>query len=112
MKDKEKNGKTRLSPCSLGFGFGVANGLSLMLLAFASAAWGYGDSIVTSIATLLHGYSASFLGGLAGLGWGFVHGFVFGFVAGLFYNLCRCCCCFCKSACMPESNGTAKKTKK
>ncbi len=84
---------SKLSKCGFGFALGITNGLGMMLLAWAAMQWGFGASMITQVASVYHGYDATWMGGLYGAGWGFVDGFIFGFVAAAFYNLCLCCCC-------------------
>jgi hypothetical protein len=87
----------KLSVCRFGFAVGVANGLSMMCLAWMAMCWGLGAPMISLVASVYHGYGATLIGGLYGAGWGFLDGFVFGIVAAFFYNLCLCCCCKKKS---------------
>lgn len=84
---------SKLSACSLAVAMGLTNGLGLMILAWSSWQWGFGGGMVTIISSVYHGYDASLMGGLFGLGWGFIDGFIFGLLVGWIYNLCLCCCC-------------------
>ncbi len=82
----------RLSVCSFAFALGITNGLGLLLLAVAGLYFNYGLVAIQEISMLYHGYAASWMGGLFGLGWGFLDGLVFGIVLALIYNLCLCYC--------------------
>lgn len=86
-------GATKLSPCALGVTCGVIKGVSLLVIAWVAAFWGYGLPMVDHIAQFYHGYSASVVGGLIGGGYGLVAGYIFGFIFGFIYNFCLCCKC-------------------
>lgn len=85
-------GRARLSKFALGIAFGITKGLSIMILAWAGAYWGYGASISDTIATLYPGYAMTIQGGLIGGLWGLVCGFIFGFILAWIYNLVLCWC--------------------
>ncbi|MES2217193.1 MAG: hypothetical protein V4501_02150 [Pseudomonadota bacterium] len=96
---------SKLSICSLGFAVGLTNGIGMMLLAYMAMMNWVGDSIITMVSSVYHGYAPTVVGGLLGLGWGFLDGFVFGMLVALFYNCCRCCCkCCCKNCGCKRSN--------
>ncbi len=104
---KSMNGhhhKAKLSKFALGIGFGIAEGLMLLGLAWAGWLGGMGLTLVKHMAEFMNGYGPSFMGGMVGGAWGFVDGFIFGFIAAFIYNLCLCCCK--KSSCC---DGTEKK---
>jgi hypothetical protein len=85
--------KIKLSACSFGIAIGVAEGLYMLLFAWAGWFWGYGTPLIVQIAYVFYGYAPSFIGGILGGIWGFVDGFIFGFIVGWIYNLCLCCRC-------------------
>jgi len=89
----------RLSSVSFGVSLGFVMGIYCMLFAWAGMWWGYGTELTELYAKAFPGYAATWVGGLAGLAWGFLEGFVFGIVWGWIYNMCMCCCkcCCCSS---------------
>lgn len=92
----EKKCGTRLCAPALGMAFGIASGLSMMLLAWAGMWWGYGNTFIDQYALVFHGYAPTIIGGLWGGLWGLIEGFVFGVVIGAIYNcIARCCGCAC-----------------
>jgi hypothetical protein len=84
---------TKLSKCSLGLGIGIAEGLFMMLFAWAGWFFDYGTSLIEQVASFYYGYAATFVGGLWGGLWGFILGFFFGIVIAVVYNFCSCKCC-------------------
>jgi hypothetical protein len=83
----------KLSVCSLGFAFGIAEGLCMLLFAWAGWLFDYGASMHTYLADFYYGYAPTFVGGLWGGLWGFILGFVFGVVVSVIYNFCLYKCC-------------------
>jgi hypothetical protein len=97
----DKCGKkfARISICSLAFAVGLTNGIGMMVLAYMGMMGWVGDGMITLMSSLYHGYAPTVVGGLFGLGWGFLDGFIFGLLVAFFYNCCLCCCrccCCCK----------------
>lgn len=88
--------KDKVCPASLGIGFGVAKGLSMLIMALLAMAYGVGIPVVANLATLYSGYAPTLMGAVKGGLWGLFDGYVFGLVLGLVYNLCRCCMCKCR----------------
>lgn len=88
----------RLSICSFAFAVGITNGLCMMLFAYMGMMHWVGDEMIKLVATMYHGYAPTAIGGLFGLGWGFLDGFIFGGLIAIFYNCIKCCCCKCKCA--------------
>ncbi len=88
----------KLKPCSLGFALGVVKGFYLMLLALVAMHCSACLVMVNHIAGFYHGYAATYVGSLYGLGLGFLCGFVFGMLIGYLYNFCLCCSA-CKTSC-------------
>jgi len=93
MMSKNESTKAKLSIISFGIGIGVAEGLYMLLFAWAGKLFDYGLPLIQQLATVMHGYAPSFMGGIIGGIWGFVDGFIFGLIAALVYNLCFCCRC-------------------
>lgn len=100
-----------LSALALGLSLGIVSGICMMLFAWLSWKWGMGADMMRLYGSMLPRYEASMVGGLFGLGWGFIEGLITGLLIGWIYNLClccyRCCCCCCKS---PESSDVKPKT--
>lgn len=96
--------KAKLCPVSLGVGFGVAQGLFLLLFAWVGWFWGYGGTLAHDLSVIFHGYAPSLVGGLFGGLWGFIEGFVFGLIAGFVYDFCVCCGCKCKKSCVSDED--------
>ncbi len=76
------NDKTsaRICPFSFAFALGITNAIGMVLLAFLAKQFDYGTAMVTVIASVYHGYAASFMGAVYGGLWGLVEGFVFGLI--------------------------------
>jgi hypothetical protein len=87
--------KSKLSICSLAFAVGLTNGIGMMVLAYMGMMHWIGDGMIVLISSMYHGYAPTVVGGLFGLGWGFLDGFLFGMLVAIFYNCCLCCCCCC-----------------
>jgi len=85
--------KARLCVCALAVAFGVAEGVFMLVLALVAWHWGTGLQFVEHVGSVLHGYTATPVGSVVGLGYGFVEGAVFGVVVGVVYNVVSCCCC-------------------
>jgi len=77
----------KLSVMGLGFGFGVAEGLLMLMFAWGAWLFGFGTSMMETFGGMYPGFDATLMGGLSGFFWGFVFGFVFGFVAAYVYNM-------------------------
>lgn len=105
MINGEKCTKTKLSVCSFGVAFGVAEGLFTLLLAWSGWLFGYGTGLMEQLGGLYHGFAPTFMGGLFGGIEGFVVGFLFGIVAGWVYNFCLCYCC---RKCSTDNKGEGK----
>ena len=86
---------SKISICSLGFAVGLTNGIGMMVLAYMAMMHWVGDSIIVLVSSLYHGYAPTVIGGLFGLGWGFLDGFLFGMIVAIIYNCCICCKCGC-----------------
>lgn len=93
MMNKSECVKTKLSATAFGVGVGVSKAIFMLLLAWAGWIWVVAIPGINGISTIYYGYGPSFVGGLAGLLWGFIDGFIFGAIAASIYNLCLCCCC-------------------
>lgn len=91
--------KAKICPFSLGVALGVAEGLFMLLFAWAGYFWHYGLSLSSLLATVYSGYAPTILGGIYGGLWGLLDGFIFGFIVALVYNFCICCCCAKTSMC-------------
>lgn len=76
----------KLYPVSFGFGCGVVNGISIMLVCMAAARWGYGIAIVNLIASIYLNVAPTWMGSLWGLLWGFLDGMLFGLFISIIYN--------------------------
>jgi hypothetical protein len=90
---KSGSSKGKICPFSFGIAFGVAEGLFMLVLAWAGWLCGSGMAMIDHISSFMDGYGPSLMGGLVGGGWGLLYGFIFGFVVGIIYDLCVCCCC-------------------
>ncbi len=75
-----------LSIHNLGITLGLIFGISLLVYAYLSLFYGLASPIVALLASLYPGYAASLLGGVIGLGYGFVHGYIFGALIVLISN--------------------------
>lgn len=63
---------------SLGLKLGLIFGVTLLSLAYLSMGLGLGAPIIVLLASLYHGYAATFVGGIVGFIWGFIHGYIVG----------------------------------
>lgn len=113
MMGKEGCGSGKLCPVSLGIGFGVAEGLFMLIFAWVGWGMGCGVDIIHEMGTVFHGYAPTFWGGLWGALWGLLEGGLFGLIAGLVYNccLCRCCCKMCSLPDKPKPVTRSRKSK-
>lgn len=93
MLVKSDSAKAKICPFSLGVALGVAEGLFMLLFAWAGHFWHYGLALINLLATVYHGYAPTLPGGIYGGLWGLLDGFIFGFIVALIYNFCLCCCC-------------------
>lgn len=91
-----------LRPIALGVALGFLSGLCMMVFAWCAWRFGYGSGFIMQYASIYPGYTASLMGGLVGLAWGFLEGFISGVLLAWFYNLCVCCCP-CKCGCCAKS---------
>ena len=94
-------GKTRT--LSIAIATAVVCGLGTLVIGLLAAHNSGGLPVVQMVGTLYHGYvptvAGSFIGGLWGLGVGFVTGLVFGSI----YNCCKCCLrCKCHMCCSKD----------
>lgn len=81
----------KIYPVSFGFAWGLLSGVATMLLAWAGARWGFGLPAIGFLANIYHHYAATFVGGLWGLFYGFLHSFVFGLLLAMVYNCSTKC---------------------
>lgn len=93
---------TKFCVLSFGFALGIAKGLFFMILAWSSAGFGYGSEMITLLASVYHGYAATFVGGIIGAVWGLVDGFIFGIILAGLYNCFVCACCKKSGTATPE----------
>ena len=75
----------RCQPLALGVAIGVLWALYVALLAIA-AMFDWGTALVSSMASLYLGYSASIMGAFVGAIWASVDGFIAGVVIAWVYN--------------------------
>lgn len=90
-----KKGKM-LCPVSLGFAIGIATAIFMIVCGWVGYFWGYGVTMITQSASFYYGFAPTPVGGLIGGLWGLGVGFIFGLIVGLIYDLCMCCkggCC-------------------
>lgn len=77
----------RLNPVALGIALGAFWGVSLCVTTWISFYTGYAGLFLEAMAKSIYpGYSISPLGGLLGLGYGFLDGLVGGMIIGWLYN--------------------------
>ncbi len=75
----------KLQPLPLGIATGVFWAICVFVAGiFAMSGWGV--ALVTALASLYIGYSASILGAFIGAVWAFIDGFVAGFIIAWIYN--------------------------
>ena len=98
VKKKASADFAKINICALGFGVGIATGVSMFLLAMLSSWYDIGTPLVTLIKSFYVGYAASFKGGLVGFVWGAIDGLIFGLIVGWIYNKFACChsCFICR----------------
>jgi hypothetical protein len=83
----------RLCPCSFGVAIGVTKALCVVYLAMLAMYFGYGLDMVRMVASVYHGYAATFMGAVYGGLWALLDGFIFGAIVAMVYNCCSRCCC-------------------
>lgn len=96
-----KTCKSRLSPVSLGFAFGILGGLWMVLFAWYAYFSGNASAmaLISQWGGIFSGFDATIVGGLIGGLWGFIKGFICGLIFGWIYNGCLCCCkAICRSS--------------
>lgn len=71
----------------LSLAVGITWALFVVSIGWTAALLGWGDQIVTTMASLYKGFDATFLGGLIGGIWGLVDGLLFGALTAYFYNM-------------------------
>lgn len=95
---KKSNDFAKLNVCALGFGFGLATGILMVLIVLLNMWFGVGTPLITLIKSFYIGFAASYKGALMGFVWGTIDGFIFGIIAGFIYNKFACChsCFICR----------------
>lgn len=76
----------RIQPIPLGVAVGVLWAIYVFSIGI-TAMFGWGDAIVTVLASLYLGYSASIVGAIIGAIWAFVDGLIAGIIVALIYNV-------------------------
>ncbi|HZD91825.1 MAG TPA: bacteriophage holin [Pseudolabrys sp.] len=76
----------RCQPAALGIAIGVLWAIYVFSIGI-TAMFGWGAALVTVLASLYLGYSASIVGAIVGAIWAFVDGFVAGLIIAWIYNL-------------------------
>lgn len=100
--------QNRINPIALGLAFGVAWGLSILIVGLAASYSMYGKEFVVAMGTLYVGYEPSVAGALIGALIGFIDAFVGGFIIGWLYNCFANCGCS-KSKCGESCEKDEKK---
>jgi hypothetical protein len=80
------NKHLKIYPVSFGFGWGIIAGIEMLLLVWGAARWGFAMPVVRVLGSLYYGVVPTFVGGLWGFFWGFIHCFIFGLLAAMIYN--------------------------
>ena len=75
----------KCQPLALGVAIGVLWAIYIGLMAII-AMFGWGVDLVTAMASLYIGYSASIVGAIVGAIWAFIDGFIAGVVIAWVYN--------------------------
>ncbi len=76
----------RLNPMRLGLAGGIVWGVSLLILTLLSVWTGYSTEFLNLINSIYPGYQISVVGGMIGLGYGFLDGFVGLYIFAWLYN--------------------------
>lgn len=76
----------RIQPLPLGIAIGVLWAIYVFCVGI-TAMFGWGVALVTTLASLYIGFSASIIGAIIGAIWAFVDGFVAGLIIAWIYNL-------------------------
>jgi len=71
-------GKIDLGMRSLAVVLGLVLGIHMLLLAYLDMFFGIGEPAVALLGSLYIGFNASYVGGLMGLLFGFIHGYILG----------------------------------
>ena len=77
----------KLDGLSLGLAFGIIWGVGAFLLGLGAWLLNWGTPVVELISSVYIGYSASLVGSLLGLVWGFADAFIGGVLIAWLYNL-------------------------
>ncbi|OAJ34427.1 bacteriophage holin [Piscirickettsia salmonis] len=80
----------RLSVYGLGWAIGIVWGVTLVILAWLAAAYGYAGPVVKLISSVYLGYGPTFFKGFIGGLWGLVDGFIGGVIIAMVYNWVVC----------------------
>ena len=98
-------GGNKLCPMIVALALAIVWSLSIASLAWLAACCGYGKPVVALIGSVYIGYSATFLGGVIGLVWGFADMFIGVWLVFWVYRLlCRMAskCCSPKAGCCDD----------
>lgn len=76
----------RLGVISFALAIGVTAAIYVFLLGVAAGLFGWGWVVVEVLSSMFIGFSATFVGSIAGAVWAFVDGFVAGWVIAVVYN--------------------------
>jgi hypothetical protein len=77
---------SKLQPVPLGVAVGILWAIYVFFIGIA-AMFGWGNALVTALASLYLGYSASIVGAIIGAIWAFVDGLVAGVIVAWLYNM-------------------------